>query len=149
MGAEDPDYAISRLDLKAVGTHGWLVRLRRKGVRYGRFFADATWGGKPAALRLARQYRDRLLSRISRASAGTTRVRSSPASRNRSGVVGVSRITSVGANGIRYAFWQASWSTPAGRRVSARFSVLRFGEEEAFRLACLERRRGISGDECR
>ena len=146
MGA---DYAISRLDLESAGTHGWQVRLQRKGVRFVRFFADSTWGGKRAALHKARQYRDRLLSRIERSSGGTMRVRSSPASRNRSGVVGVSRVISVGANGIRYAFWQASWSPAGGRRRTARFSVLRLGEEEAFRLACLERRRGISGEESR
>ena len=66
MGQRSPagEFAISRLDLEAVGSHGWQVRLQRRGVRYQRFFSDQSWGGRRDALVRARQYRDRVLARL-------------------------------------------------------------------------------------
>ena len=144
MAANDSDYAISRLDLDQAGTHGWQVRPQRKGVRFARFFADSTWGGRRRALEMARQFRDRIVARMDRAGTGAVRVQEQPTSRNQSGVIGVSRVTHIGANGSRYHFWQANWSKGAGVRKSVRFSILQHGEETAFELACEARREGIS-----
>lgn len=147
MATEPSEYGICRLDLDRSGTHGWQVRLQRKGVRFTRFFSDENWGGRSAALERARQFRDRLLARLDRQGQGQVRSHAVPAARNRSGVVGVARVVNVGVNGIEYASWQASWSPEPGTRRSVRFSVLRYGEDEAFRLACDARVRGVSGDE--
>ncbi len=148
MSATNSEYGICRLDLEASGTHGWQVRLQRNGVKFTRFFADVSWGGRRPALVRARQFRDRLLARLERRDDGRVRRHAVPAGRNRSGVVGVTRVVSVGANGDRYAFWQASWSPQPGVRRRIRFSILRHGDEEAFRLACDARARGlVGGDE--
>lgn len=146
MRADDPNYAISRLDLDSAGTHGWQVRLQRNGVRYGRFFGDLTWGGREQALARARQFRDRIIASAGRSRMIVVRVQSIRTSRNTSGVVGVSRVTNTGANGASYHFWQASWSPAPGERKSIRFSVLQHGEKDAFRLACEARECGIRGN---
>lgn len=135
---------ITRLDQISAATHGWQVRLQWKGVRFGRFFSDSTWGGRELALVCAERYRDRLLARLERRRATATaspRSHTAPASRNRSGIVGVSRIVQRSAAGVEYHFWQASWTSPEGSRKTVRFSVLRHGEDLARDLACEARRR--------
>ena len=147
MKSQDPNYAISRIDQPSRGTHGWLVRLQRNGVRHQEFFSDAAWNGTRPALARARQYRDRLLAHAERVSERRTVVRTQTTitERNQSGVIGVSRISQTGPNGASYHFWQATWSPSPGERKSARFSILKLGEEEAFRLACEARETGVLG----
>lgn len=143
MSDSDSDVGISRLDQESVGTHGWQVRLQRKGVRYGRFFSDAEWGGREGSLVQACRFRDRLHARAERGKEKertSSRSHTGPASRNRSGVVGVNRITQRSANGTEYYFWQAGWTSADGVRRSVRFSVLKHGDETAFALACRARR---------
>lgn len=142
------EFAISRLDLASVGTYGWQVRLQRRGVRYQRYFGDNRWGGKRAALLRARQYRDRVLARIDdsadREEGSERRVRShSSTADNQSGMVGVTRVRSLASNGIYYESWQATWSPRPGRRKCVRFSVRRYGDDEAFLLACEARLEAI------
>jgi len=143
MRAGDPDYAISRLDLESAGTHGWQVRLQRQGVRYARFFSDLNWGGRDGALVRARQFRDRIVASARRSRSSAVRIQSVRTGRNTSGVVGVSRVSSTGANGARYHFWQASWSPSPGQRRTIRFSILEHGEDTAFELACEARDQGV------
>ncbi len=136
-GSEDR-YAISRIDLPASGTHGWQVRLARGGRRFTKFFSDARYAGPASALEAAKAYRDRLIERLpeperSGAAGKLTR-------RNVSGVVGVSRIVVRMASGARYEFWQATWSSEPGVRKRVKFSIARYGEEQAFELACEARR---------
>lgn len=147
MSDSDPFFGISRLDQESVGTHGWQVRFQRKGVRYGRFFSDSAWGGEKAALAKAQQFRDRLLARAQRSSgegAASARSHTGPAARNRSGVVGVTRIIQRSATGMEYHFWQASWTSSEGDRQTIRYSVLKHGDETAFELACIARRKALS-----
>lgn len=147
MSDSDPNFGISRLDQESVGTHGWQVRFQRKGVRYGRFFSDSAWGGQSKSLSRARQFRDRLLARAERSEQvadASSRSHRIPAARNRSGVVGVTRIVQRSANGTEYYFWQASWTSSDGDRKTIRYSVLKHGDEVAFELACVARRDALS-----
>lgn len=142
------EFAISRLDLETVGTFGWQVRLQRRGVRFQRYFGDKRWGGKREALLRARQYRDRVLARIADGTADDNatepRVRShSSTVDNRSGMVGVTRVRRLASNGCYYESWQATWSPRPGRRKCVRFSVRRYGDDEAFLLACEARLEAI------
>ncbi|MCB1204545.1 MAG: hypothetical protein KDN18_09820 [Verrucomicrobiae bacterium] len=146
MNGDESRPGITRLDQTSVATHGWQVRLQWKGVRFGRFFSDSTWGGREAALLCAERYRDRLLARLERrrsASSASTRSHTAPAGRNRSGTVGVTRIVQRSSSGAEYHFWQASWTTSDGRREMVRFSVLKYGEETALALAREARRRAL------
>lgn len=137
----DPNYAIARIDLPGAGTHGWQVRMQRRGIKYGKFFADRPHGGPDHALLAARQWRDDLINELSRRA--STRICERSA-RNSSGVVGVSKITVVSANGTSYQFWQATWSPAPGQRRCIKFSIKRHGDREAFELAVEARAQGIS-----
>ncbi|MGB0990899.1 MAG: hypothetical protein ACPG32_00345 [Akkermansiaceae bacterium] len=137
--SQNPNYAIARIDLPGAGTHGFQVRLQRRGVKYAKFFADRTHGHPERALLAARRWRDSLIARL----ADQARICERSA-RNNSGVVGVSKITVVAANGNSYQFWQATWSPAPGQRRCVKFSIKRYGDSQAFQLAVEARTTGIS-----
>jgi len=133
-------YAITRIDQVAAGTFGWQVRLQRHGVKHGKFFADRTYGSPENALIEAQYWRDALLKELT----NKQRARVCEASpRNRSGVVGVSKISVISGNGTVYQFWQATWSPSPGQRRCVKFSIKRHGEKMAFKLAVEARSEGI------
>ena len=130
-------YAISRIDLPLMKTHGWQVRLRRQGKLFSKFFSDRKHGRADSAFLIARSYRNELIKKLPdpvRAGAEGKLTR-----RNVSGVVGVSRIVIKSGN-RKYEFWQATWSSGVGVRKRVKFSVKRYGEERAFELACVARK---------
>src|SRR5262245_61770165 len=53
---------ISRIDIPASKTHGWEVRITRRGVAHAKFFADQSRGGKRKALEAAKLERDRIVA---------------------------------------------------------------------------------------
>lgn len=132
MAARHKFYALARLDIHGAGTHGWQVRIQRRGVKYTKYFGDRHCGGADRGFEMARRWRDEVLRRID-AEAAVRVCRHSP--RNSSGVVGVSKVRVLAGNGVEYEFWQATWSMGAGKRRCVKFSVRRHGESEAFRLA--------------
>ena len=139
MAESDDRYALARIDLSGVGTHGWQVRLQRQGKRYARFFGDAVWGGSRRSCQAAREWRDALLQKLE----DDEKIRTCrPSARNQSGVVGVSKV-SVTTNGSTYEFWQATWSPAPGRRRTVKFSIGRYGDRQAFRLAVTAREEGV------
>lgn len=133
-------YGIARIDLPGAGTHGWQVRLQRRGVKHAKYFADRVHGGPERALRAAREWRDILLRQFEQTKAVRVCSRSS---RNSSGVVGVSKVTVVASSGVEYRFWQATWSEKSGKRRCIKFSIRRHGERQAFELAVQARRDGV------
>lgn len=139
MEPSQPNYAIARIDLANASTHGWQVRLQRRGVKYAKYFGDRIYGDSERSLQAARQWRDELISQMNERDLARTCSRSA---RNRSGVIGVSKV-SVITNGSSYEFWQATWSPETGRRRCVKFSIRRYGEQEAFRLAVIAREEGI------
>lgn len=139
MATRTDTYALARIDLADAGTIGWQVRLQRRGVKYARYFSDRLHGGPRGAYQAARRWRDRLLQRLE--SGDTVRICRRSA-RNRSGVVGVSKVTVVSPSGGRYQFWQATWSPEPGQRRCVRFSVRRYGNRQAFEMAVKARQEG-------
>ncbi len=135
-------YGIARIDLPPSGTHGWHVRIQRRGVKYAKFFADRACGGAAESYAAARTWRDHLLARFAADDAAARVCRKSP--RNSSGVVGVSKVAVSSASGTVYRFWQASWCPAPGERRCIKFSVLRHGDQAAFRLAVQARRDGTA-----
>lgn len=140
MWTPDDSRAISRIDLPRAGTHGWQVRLQRRGVKYGKFFADRRHGGIRASHEAARTWRDDLLRRFDAEEAVARVCRRS--ARNSSGVIGVARIRVIAPNGAEYWFWQATWSEAPGVRRCVKFSVRRHGDKQAFLLAVEARKTG-------
>jgi len=140
MSERAENFGISRLEQAASGTFGWQVRMQRRGMRFGKYFADRNHGGWDQSLQAARAWRDELLRRLDEEAAGSRVCALSV--RNSSGVVGVARVAVSGPQGAVYHFWQATWCPEPGERRSIRFSVRRHGDEAAFLLAFKARRGG-------
>lgn len=139
MPTDSPNYAIARIDLVDACTHGWQVRLQRRGIKYAKFFADGMHHSAEAALHAARAWRNDLLDRLE--SEDRARIcQRSP--RNSSGVVGVSKVTVI-TKGITYTFWQATWSPEPGKRRCVKFSIKRHGESLAFEMAVRARTEAV------
>jgi hypothetical protein len=128
------NYGIARIDLPDQRTHGWQVRLQRRGIKYAKFFSDSSYDSPRKALANARAFRDQLVSELEEQARNQARICTRSA-RNNSGVVGVSKISINAANGATYQFWQATWSPQPGKRCCVKFSIKRYGETEAFELA--------------
>ena len=128
------NYAIARIDIAIQRTHGWQVRLQRRGVKYAKFFSDSSYGGSEGSLATAKLWRDNLLVKLDDIVQNQARI-CTRSTRNSSGVVGVSKISVKSSNGVVYQFWQAPWSPEPGKRCCVKFSVRRYGDNEAFELA--------------
>lgn len=142
MGGDDDNYALARIDLPGASTHGWQVRLQRRGVKYAKYFGDRIFGSPSRSLQAARIWRNELLRKLEAKEQARICNRSA---RNSSGVVGVSRVTVV-TNGASYEFWQATWSPEPGKRRCVKFSIRRYGDREAFRLAVDARKDGVGNE---
>lgn len=138
-------YGISRVDNDASRTHGWLVTIQRRGVIYRRHFSDGTHGGKQKSFSSAREFRDKIIEKHPPFSLKeySNIVKKS----NRSGVVGVCRYCSSETRGLppekQRWFWVASWPLPSGKRRRVKFSVTKYGEGAAFKMALKARREAL------
>lgn len=124
---------------------GWEVRFQRRGKKTEKFFADSGYGGKRAALDAAKIFRDELESQSRKYTVEELAER--PSVRNKSGVVGVRLHKQVDTRGdyeYHYWYWVAQWTDGFGRRRTKSFSVHTHGDDEAFRLACEARSKGVS-----
>ena len=134
---------IIRLDRQTTG--GYLVRVTRKGKMRSGYFEDKEYGGKRKALLAAREYRDELESKHKSLTSKqlAKRVRSN----NTSGEPGVRYVEEVDQRWDSkpcYGYWIAQWSPRKGVRKTRRFSVLKYGDDEAYRLAVQARRKGVA-----
>jgi len=131
-------------------THGWQVRVYRDGKTFSRLFSDKKWGGRDEAFEAAATYRKDLVDEVSQLPAKPRRrrlIRSNKS--NTSGVVGVSRTYKRDRRGIRHEVYAVSWNPEPGVARGTSFSIKRYGEDTAFRLACQlrwKKMKEISGD---
>lgn len=145
MKRKTPIYGVTRVDNEASRTHGWLVTIQRRGVIFRRQFSDGVLGGKSSSLAAAKAFRDEIVAKhpplSKREHAEIVK------KNNKSGVVGVCRYcaseTSSKPDAEKRWFWVASWVLPDGRAKRIKFSVRKFGEEVAFKLAVKARRAAI------
>ncbi len=123
---------------------GYVVRIMRKGKRITKFFADSQWGGKRKALIAAKEHRDQLESTLK---AYTPQQLSQQLrANNTSGVAGVRLVEEKDRrwpSAPVYQYWVAQWSPAPGVRRTQRFSVEKYGNDEAFRLAVKARKKGV------
>lgn len=130
-------YGISRVDNEVSRTHGWLVTVQRRGQIFRKHFSDGVHGGKQKSFLAAKQFRDEV---IAKHPPFTMREYSSIVKKNnRSGVVGVCRYCASETRDLpedkQRWFWVASWPLPDGRRKRVKFSVKKYGEDGAFKMA--------------
>lgn len=140
-----PIYGVTRVDNAASRTHGWLVTIQRRGAIFRRQFSDGVLGGKARSLAAAKSYRDEIMQQhppLSKREHAEILKKN-----NKSGVVGVCRYcvseTSQKAETEKRWFWVASWVLPDGRAKRIKFSVKKYGEEGAFKMAVKARRSAI------
>lgn len=131
---------ISRIDQLEKRTHGFFVRLTRKGKIYNAFFADKSYGGKSKALQAAQKHYRKLLrehGRISRRDRAQIKRRVGA-----SGIMGVRKAV-LAAGKRKLTYWLASWS-PHPHVVQRRmFSVQKYGGARAKAMAVQARKNGV------
>lgn len=116
-------------------THGWLVRVRRQGVRTSKFFSDKKHGGRNKALKdHAVPYRDMLLETLPEPDDPVLR---SAQARSHSGVIGLHFLYKDIGNGTKKPYIQLSWIDANAKRHSASYSVEKWGLRRAVWNGCL------------
>jgi hypothetical protein len=147
--ARRPLYGITRVDHERSRTHAWRVTIQRQGRIYVGHFSDGVYGSKARALAAAKRYRDDLLAKhppLSRRDYCSILRRN-----NRSGLAGVSfhaEVIETGHGPVERRFWIARLPLEPWRTKLVKFSVAKYGAQEAFRRAVkarLDALRGISG----
>lgn len=133
MDSPRPYYGISRIDQPEKKNHGFYVRITHRGKTTQKFFPDKSLGGKSKALKLAQQFRDKLVAKLPKLK------REAAARKKRkvlkSGVVGVTHVVSRAKGRNDYAYWQAAWTDARGKRRTAKFSISRYGNAKALAMA--------------
>ena len=131
-------------------THGWQVRVYRHGRTYSRLFSDRKLGGEEPAFQAALAYRAELEDEVEQMPTPPPRRRLVRRNSNNStGVVGISRTYKRDRRGVRHEVYAVSWNPEPGLARGTSFSIKRYGEDTAFRLACKlrwERMKQIYGD---
>lgn len=130
---------LSRIDNDSA--RGWFVRGYKNGKTYSKFFSDGKYGGKRKGLVVAMGYRDELYKELESVSKEPRARRVVLRDiRNVSGVLGVCRICRRGSSGKVYQSYSVSWRPEPGVQRCTSFSIGKYGEAEAFRLAVEFRR---------
>ena len=138
---KDPrNKGISRVDWGA--THGWFVRGYKNCKTYAKLFSDLKCGDKRKAQQAARDFRDELYEKLAQ-------IPTKPRGRrivyrdvrNTTGVLGVSRIAKKSPNGTIYEVYSVSWRPAPGVQKATSFSIRKYGEKKAFKLAVAHRRK--------
>lgn len=131
-------------------THGWQVRVYRDGKTYSKLFSDRKCGGREDAFEAAKAYRHTLEAEVAELPAVAKKRRLVRANRsNTSGVVGISRTFKRDRRGVRHEVYAVSWNPEPGIARGTSFSIKRYGEDTAFRMACKlrwEKMKEIHGD---
>ncbi len=134
---------ISRIDQIEKKTHGWYLRIRHQGVMRSKFFSDNKHHGREAALQAAIVYRNVLEKNLG--IPRTDRYLVTKRSDNKSGVIGVQRKVKKyqASNGdcIHWNIFEITYNPEPGVTKKTSVSINLYGEQEAFRRACLIRQR--------
>lgn len=128
------ELAISRLDHN--NTHGFQVRVVRRGVEHSKMFSDGVHGSRELAHERAKEYEAKLIRELP----PVPRERFKPQANNSSGIVGVTKSYAQhrkGSVGGSY-YWQTTFiDLELGKPRNIKFSVNKYGEEEAKERAIL------------
>jgi hypothetical protein len=126
-------YAIRRMK-RDVSAWCWAVDFTRRGDLQSKRFYDGTYGGSKQALAAARTWRDNALAQM-----GVFTHREFCEQRRSNNTSGVPGVHFLRPTRQPAGIWQARIKVRGGRKMHRTFSVRRFGEQEAFRLAVATR----------
>lgn len=151
MDENSNNKGLSRIDSES--THGWFVRGYKNKKTYSKLFSDKKYGGKDGALEAARKHRDALVEELDEIPDDPRPRRIvSKDIRNSSGVLGVCRMSKKTASGGVNEFYSVTWRPEPGVQKCSSFSIRKYGEREAFRLAVELRKKQMTeifGEEIR
>lgn len=140
MARSKANKGISRID--SGSTHGWFVRGYRNGKTYSKLFSDRKCGGKGKAQKLAKEYSAELNAELEAIPKRPRQRRIVVSdSRNTTGELGVSRTTKIGPNGTKHECYSVSWRPEPGMQKCTSFSIKKYGEKKAFKMAVDHRRK--------
>ena len=123
---------ISRID--SGNTHGWFVRIYRKGKTISKFFSDGRYKGSELALEAAFGYKEKLETRYPPPKHRSFRTR--PQKNNgTTGVVGVSETFMRSRSGQKIPCFTVSWRPSPNVSRTKKFSIVKYGREQAFEMA--------------
>jgi hypothetical protein len=134
--ATPPAKGVVRID--GASTHGWQVRVYRGGKALSRLFSDTRHGGPDAAYAAAVAFRAEMEAAAPPPPPPARRLFSGNRL-NQTGVTGVSRTVKRDARGRPHEVYSVTWSPEPGKSRSTSYSIRRWGEDTAFRLACQKR----------
>lgn len=132
---------ISRIDSEVCRTYGWYVRARFNGKVISKLFSDKKYGGKAKALMKARRYYKKsfetLIKKYSDFNPNKVpaKIIVSQNRKNNTGVVGVQKITKHNSGGTVYVAYRVNWTDKTGKSRNKFFSVEKWGDKKAFKLA--------------
>jgi len=116
--------------------------VQRRGTIFRKHFSDGVHGGKQKSFLAAKSFRDEVIAKYPPFS--MREYSNIVKKNNRSGVVGVCRYCASETRDLpeekQRWFWVASWPLPDGRRKRVKFSVKKYGEEGAFKMALKARK---------
>ena len=131
-------------------THGWQVRVYRHGKTYSRLFSDRKCGDKNEAFKQAVAYREELEAEVAAMPESAPRRRLIRRNKNNStGVVGISRTFKRDRRGVKHEVYAVSWNPAPGVARGTSFSIKKYGEDTAFKMACKlrwEKMKEVYGD---
>ncbi len=133
---------ISRIDSKVCRTYGWYVRVRFNGKIVSKMFSDLKYGGRAKALMKARRFYKKTMRKLVKRHTdfNTDKIPIktiiSRNDRNNTGVVGVQKIVRQKKDGTLYQAYRANWTETDGKSKTKFFSVEKYGDRQAFKLAC-------------
>ena len=131
-------------------THGWQVRVYRHGKTYSKLFSDRKCGGREEAYAAAMAFRAELEEEVKSLPEAEPQRRLIQHNKNNlTGVLGISRTFKRDRHGRRHEVYAVSWNPAPGQARGTSFSIGKYGEEEAFRMACqlrFERMKEIHGN---
>lgn len=141
MVAPRANYGITRIDQPEKKNHGFYIRITHRGTTHQKYFPDKSSGGKSKALKLAKDYRDKLLAKMPKYKQEMAARKKRKALK--SGVIGVTHVVSKVGDDKQYQYWQAAWADENGKRRTAKFSIIRYGKEKALEMAIKARNKAL------
>lgn len=129
---------ISRI--KSKSTRGWFVRAYKGGTTYSKLFSDKKWGSEEGAFEAAVRYRDELIQQLEQMPKKPRKRRVvTRDARNKTGVIGITRCKRKNSQGQEVDSYSVSWRPAPGVQKCTSFSIRKYGEEKAFKLAVQHR----------
>jgi hypothetical protein len=134
---------ICRIDQPPKHNHGFFVRLTRRRKIHSAFFPDRKHGGREQAFAAAQVHYLKLREKLGLPRQRSRRWNSQIVRRRgRSGIYGVQRVIDRRTKPWR-KYWRAIWSPELGKVRRRQFSIRKYGETKAKKLAMRARREGL------